>query len=95
MKARKDFILRNLVGEYLLMPVGDNIGRFRGTLLMNEMSVFVWEKMQESVSRDELLREILNHYEIDEKTAAADLDGLLDGLKRLGVIEDDDLQEKI
>jgi len=87
MKACEGFILRNLVGEYVLMPVDENIGKFRGTVLMNEVSAFVWEKMQTSVTRDELLTGILENYEIDEKTAGSDLDRLLSELERLGIIE--------
>ena len=87
MKARSDYILRNIAGEYMLMPAGEQIKNFQGMLLMNELSAFVWEKMQTSVTREELLTEILSVYETDEQTAAADLDALLENLLQLGVIE--------
>ena len=87
MKARSGFILRNLVGEYVLMPVDDNIRSFSGSVLMNELSAFVWEKLQTPVTRDELLTEILDAYEVDAETASADLDQLLEDLNRLGMIE--------
>ena len=41
MKAVNGFVLRNVVDEYILMPKGDNIGKFNGTILMNEVSAFV------------------------------------------------------
>ena len=44
MKASTGFILRNLAGEYVVMPAGDNIGAFGGAILMNELSAFVWEQ---------------------------------------------------
>ena len=88
MKACNGFILRNLAGEHVLMPVGDNIGVFGGTVLMNELSAFVWKQLQVSVTREELLTRILNRYDIDEKTAAADLDSLLAKLKKMGLIEE-------
>lgn len=87
MKARSDFILRNIAGEYMLMPTGEQIRDFQGMLLMNELSAFVWEKMQTPISREKLLTEILSVYETDEQTAAADLDTLLENLLQLGVIE--------
>ena len=88
MKACDGFILRHVVGEYILMPTGDNIGKFRGTLLMNELSAFIWEQLQTPVSRDDLLSRILDRYDTDEKTAAADLDALLAELKQMEVIEE-------
>lgn len=87
MKVRSDFILRNIAGEYMLMPAGDQIKDFQGMLVMNELSAFVWEKLQVPTTRDTLLADILAEYEIDEQTAAADLDALLDELNRHGVIE--------
>lgn len=88
MRACAGFILRNIAGESILMPVGDTIGTFRGTVLMNEVSAFVWEQLQTPVSRRELLTRILNRYETDEKTASADLDALLVELKQMGIIEE-------
>ena len=34
-KVKDGFVLRNIADEYILMPVGDNIRNFNGTLLMN------------------------------------------------------------
>ncbi len=88
MRASTGFILRNLAGEYVVIPAGDNIGAFGGAILMNELSAFVWEQLKVSVSRDELLARILDRYEVEEKTAAADLDALLAEMKRMGIIEE-------
>lgn len=89
MKAKSGFVLRNVVGEYVLMPTGDNIGRFDGTVILNDVAALVWEKLQNPVSREELLAAILNEYNVEEATAAADLDKLLEKLKSYGVIEEE------
>ena len=89
LKAKPGFVLRNVVDEYILMPTGDNIGKFNGTVLLNEVSALVWEKLQNSVSRDDLLKAILDEFEVEKAVAAADLDALLKRLKEFNVIEDD------
>lgn len=89
MKAKQGFVLRNVVDEYILMPTGDNIGKFNGTVLLNEVSAFVWEKMQNPISKADLLQAILDEYEVEKTVAAADLDALLKTLKEYNVIEDD------
>ena len=89
MKAKAGFVLRNVVDEFILMPTGDNIGNFNGTILLNEVSAFVWEKLQNPMSRDDLLQAVLNEFEVDRATASADLDELLKTLRGYGVIEDD------
>ena len=89
MKAKQGFVLRNVVDEYILMPTGDNIGKFNGTVLLNEVSAFVWEKLQNPISKADLLQAILDEYEVEKAVATADLDALLKTLKDYNVIEDD------
>ena len=89
MKARPGFVLRSIVDELFLMPTGDNIGVFKGALLLNETAALVWQKLQTSVSRDNLLRAILDEFDVEEPVAAADLDALLERLRAYDVIEDD------
>ena len=89
MKAKTGFVLRNVVDEYILMPTGDNIVQFNGTVLLNEVSAFIWEKLQNPISREDLLKAVLDEFEVDKATASADLDALLETLRGYGVIEDD------
>lgn len=88
MKAKPGFVLRNIVDEFILMPTGDNIGKFNGTILLNEVSAFVWEKLQNSISKEDLLKAILDEFEVEKAVAAVDLDALLTKLKEYDVIED-------
>ena len=89
MKTKEGFVLRNVVDEYILMPTGDNITKFKGTILLNEVSAFVWEKLQNPISKTDLLQAVLSEFEVEKSVAAADLDALLSTLKEYGVIEDD------
>ena len=89
MKAKTGFVMRNVVGEHVVMPVGDNIVSFKGTVILNDVAAYVWEKLQNPVSRDDILKAVLDEFNVDEKTAAADLDKLLVRLDEFGVIENE------
>ena len=88
MKACNGFILRNIAGEYMLVPVGERMISFSGIMMLNELAGFVWEQLQNPISQEELLKAILNEYDIDEATASSDLSELLKKFKDFGVIED-------
>ncbi len=77
MKAKEGFVLRNIVDEYILMPVGDNIAEFKGTILLNEVSALIWEKLQNPVSKEDLLQAVLD----ESKTGGdfASLAGIVGG----------------
>ena len=87
MKARSGFILRHVVEEYVLMPIDENIDIYKGAVLLNSTSAFVWENLQQDVSRDDLLAMILEEFEIDKATAEKDLDQLLEKLDQMNLIE--------
>ena len=87
MKIKEGFVLRNVVDEFIVMPTGDNIAKFEGAVVLNEVSAFIFKQLENPVSRDDLLTAMLNEYDVDEATAAADLDALLEKFAEMGVLE--------
>ena len=89
MKAKPGFVLRNVMDEHILMPTGDNVGVFKGAVLLNNVAAMVWEKLQNPVSKDDLLRAVLERFDVEEAVASADLDRLLRDMMEKGMIVDD------
>lgn len=87
MKIKEGFVLRNVVDEFIVMPTGDNIAKFEGAVVLNEVSAFIFKQLENPVSREDLLAAMLNEYDVDEATAAADLDALLEKFAEMGVLE--------
>ena len=88
-KAKRGFILGNIDDESILIPSDDSIVKFNGTILLNEVSVFVWRRLQNPISKDDLLKAVLGEFEVTKMVAAADLDVLLEKFREYGVVEDD------
>ena len=81
MKIAEGFILRNVVDEWIVMPQGTNIKNFEGAIVLNEVSAFIWKQLENSISREDLLKAILDEFEVNEQEAAADLDEFLGELE--------------
>ena len=88
MKAKPGFILRKIVGEFMLLPIDENIRTYNGAVLLNSVSAFVWEQLQSEASREELLARMLEEFDVDEATAARDLDALLNKLREMELLEE-------
>lgn len=88
MKIKEGFVLRNVVDEHIVMPTGDNIAKFEGAVVLNEVAAFVYKQLENPVGRDDLLAAMLAEYEIDEATAAADLDALLSQFREMNLLEE-------
>ena len=88
MKARKGFVLRNIMGDNILSPTGSMMKEFKATVVMNDLSAFVWGKLQEEVTQDGLLEAILAEYDVDRDTAAKDLEELIAKFRDYGILEE-------
>lgn len=89
MKTKSGFVLKKIAGENIVMPVGENIKNFDGAIVLNEVSAFVWSKLESGTSRNELVEYIIAEYDVDADKAAADLDVLLGKLIGYGAIEEE------
>ena len=86
MKLKMDFILRDIVGETVLVPIIESTSSFNGLITVNELGKFIWENIESSNDEDELLQRILDEYEVDKDVAKADLDEFLGKLKAVDII---------
>ena len=86
MKLKMQFILRDIVGESVLVPINESTSNFNGLITVNELGKFIWENLESSKDEEELLHKILEEYEVEEKEAKEDLDEFLDKLRQVDII---------
>ena len=86
MKIKNEYIMRNIAGDDVLVPIGKTVNDFNGLIILNEMAKFIWEKMIEVDNEEELLNCILDEYEVEKDVAKADLDEFLNILRENNII---------
>ena len=87
MRVSKDLILREVAGEYILIPVGKAALEIHGMINLSESAVLLWKKLQEDCTEEELVQALLVEYDIDRETAVADVRELIEQMQKIGVIE--------
>ena len=85
MKLKMQFVLRDIVGETVLVPINESTSKFNGLITVNDLGKFIWENIESSKDEEELLQRILDEYEIDRETAKKDLDDFLQVLKDIDI----------
>ena len=73
MKLKKEFILREIAGEYILVPTGETTLNFNGLITVNELGAFIWNNIEKVNSEEDILKLILDEYEVEENIAREDL----------------------
>ena len=90
MKVDKEFVLREIAGDYIIIPTGRTVLEFNGLIKVNEVGVSIWNMLQNEVTFDELVKGILDEYEVEEAVAREDIREFLDTLIGGGILEADD-----
>lgn len=88
MKVRKDFVLRETAGDYMIIPTGRTVQSFDGLITVNEVGADLWDMLQSEVTFDDLLRGILTIYDVDKETAEEDIREFLDTLRERGILDE-------
>ncbi len=87
MRIKKEFVLREVAGEYIIIPVGNTILNFNGLITVNEVGVSLWKMLQNDVTAEQLLQGILDEYEVEEDIAKEDIQEFLDTLVKSGILD--------
>lgn len=87
MKIKNDFILKQIAGSYIVVPVRRQAVDFTGIIKLSETGAFLWQYLAKGAKREELIAHLLDEYAVDEATAAADVDRFLDRLNEVDLLE--------
>lgn len=86
MKIEKDFVLREIAGEYIIVPTGNTALAFNGLITVNEVGLFLWKILEQGTTKEELLAKLMEEYDVDEETADKDITEFLEELKNGGIL---------
>lgn len=87
MKIKGEFVIRELMGDTVLIPVGQTALEYNGMITMNPVCGHIWKGLAGGKSREEILASLLEHFEVAEAEAARDLDELLEKLHEAGFLD--------
>ena len=80
MKTNNNFILRNIADEYVLIPVKEAAQSFNGMLHLTSTADYIWECVDKCDNLDEVIKSLMNEFEVDEEIAKNDVYGFLNEL---------------
>ena len=86
MNLNKDFILRNIAGESILVATGSATQDFNGMITLNEVATFILENIDECETEEVLVEKVLEEFEIDEETARSDVREFLNQAIKFGIV---------
>lgn len=87
MKRKADFIMQNVGGENLLVPLGPQVIDLNGLITLNDTAACVWELLAQERTVDELTAAVAERFDVTLERAYADVQAFVDEIAKMGVIE--------
>ena len=69
MKIKDGFLLRQVAGQNVVLPVGGDLD-LNMMITLNESGAFLWERLQNETTQEALVQALLAEYDVDPQTAA-------------------------
>ncbi len=88
MKIKDGYIIREVAGSSIVVPIGDEQMSFGGIMTLNPVGAFIWKLLENGATKEELADAVLKEYEIDRDTASSDIDKYIAKLREKNIIED-------
>ncbi len=86
MKLREGYLLKEVAGNHVIIPVG-NIS-FNSMMTLNETGVLIWKCLEKGLTEDDILSAFLEEYNVEEEKARQDIAAFIERLKKANVLYD-------
>ena len=88
MKIKEGYILREIAGSFVVVPVGDNVVDLSSMITINETGAFLWGFLEKGADEDSLCAALMSEYEgAPEDEMRNDIREFISVLKEKDILE--------
>lgn len=89
MKINDNFLLKNIAGKNVVIPVGDAGKSLNGMInLKNDSSVYIWNCFKEDVTAEYVAEKIVKEFGVDGEKAISYVNKFIEKLSPYGVFSE-------
>ena len=87
MKIKDGFVLRSVMGSYVVVAVGAASKSFRGMVKLNSTAADIWKCIESGFSKGEICDMLFEKYDVEREKLEKDVDGIIRDLVEQGFID--------
>lgn len=88
MKRKQSFLLREVAGKQVVVPLGKAAVDFPGMLTLNATGVYLWQLLEQEQTENSLVEAVCKRYDVADTLAREDITLFLKKLRSVGAIEE-------
>lgn len=86
MHRNGEFILRQVAGKYVVVPIGQAAEAFKGMITLNKTGKFLWDCLAQEQTEESLAKALVDKYGISEERALEAVKKFLEPIYPTGAI---------
>ena len=87
LRVKDKLILREIAGNWVVIPVGTRIVEFNSIISLNESGALLWKCLTLGAEAEALVQELISKYGIDKTSALADVNNFINMVIDKGFIQ--------
>lgn len=88
MKLRGKYVVRQVLDDIMAIPVGEAALHFNGMIMLNEVSLIIWDCLEKGADTDAIAVQITDRFETTFEEAKADVIEFVEKLRKMQLLED-------
>lgn len=87
MKIKTGFVLKEIAGNTVIFPVGEEAIKRKAIINVNKTGAFLWKELQQETTQEELISKVVHQYKIDQELAKTDVVNFINLLRTHELID--------
>ncbi|MCH5180759.1 MAG: PqqD family protein [Erysipelotrichales bacterium] len=87
MKISDKFILKNVGGESMLLPINNDFMSVKNLITLNGTSLDIYTFLKDGLTKEEIVEQMLKNYDVDKETLEKDVNEVIQKFISLGVLD--------
>ncbi len=89
MRIKEGFLLREIAGSFVVVPIGQRVIDFNGLMSLNESGALLWARLEKGIkSIEELVGILCENYLVEREKAREDIEIFINKISERGLMED-------
>ena len=86
MKLKPDYVLRQVAGTWVVLPLGETAVNFSGMIRLNDSGAMLWKALEQGGDQNTLVEALTGEYNVSRQQAQSDVEEFLEKLRKAGCI---------
>lgn len=87
-KIKEDYMYKKIAGQDIVIPVGKTALNTNAMMTLKGTGAFIYEILYKGSTVEDVVKKLIETYDIDEETAKTDTENFIARLKELNMLEE-------